>query len=362
MRILLDDGMQIALGTGIGRYSQYLYEALAARDDVEIDLTPWQASSESRKANRIAYLKYINSNDFQKLAETYDAVIFTNYAIPYRKLPCKVMGCIPDMVSYLYPETLPLPYRVYNRAMIRNTVRRSDIVMTISRSVRDEIVERYPECEAKVTYAWLGVYEGIHRDDNPPPYENEQLSRLVPGKYFLFVSTIEKRKNVGFVLDAFLKTKQTMVSAKEYKIVFAGKLGFGGEEYVEAARNSDFADDIVFAGYVSDSDLNRLYNEASALIFPTVYEGFGFAQIECISARLPIILSNIPTNREISRDYGLYFELSDIHTLVDAMDEILEGKVNLDVLNTLAEQYLQDFSWSKTADYYVSTISKCIES
>ena len=353
--------MQIALGTGIGRYSQYLYDALAARDGVEVDLTSWRASRGSRQANRIEYLRYLNSNEFIKLAKSYDAAIFTNYAIPYKKLPCRVMGCIPDMVSYIHPETLPLPYRFYNRAMIRNTVRRSDIVMTISKSVRDEIIDRFPQYESKVTYAWLGLYDGIQRDDNPPPFESEKLSKLVSGKYFLFVSTVEKRKNAGIVLDAFIKMKQSG-SAEDFKLVFAGKLGFGGEEYVDTAHHSGFVDDIIFSGYVSDSDLNRLYNEASALVFPTVYEGFGFAQIECMGTGLPIILSDIPTNREISRDYGIFFDLRDVDTLVNAMREIVEKRVDREKLDKIAEVYLPDFTWEKTAQHYVDAILCCMES
>lgn len=356
LKLLIDDGMQISLGTGIGKYSQYLYGALSRRDDIDVDLISWKPASSSRKSNRFEYLKYINSGEFYQLVSNYDATLFTNYAIPYRTLPCRVACCIPDMVSFLHPKTLPAAYRYYNRAMIRNSVKKSDLVLTISESVKKEIADCFPGYSSKIAYTWLGLYEGIHKDLCPDPYEDATLSLLAPQKFFLFVSTIEKRKNVGLVLDAFLKLKEHEL-AKDYKMVFAGRLGYGGEEFVAKARESKYGNDILFTGYVSDSDLNRLYNEASAFVFPTVYEGFGFAQIECMSVGLPIILSDIPTNREISRDYGLFFDLKDEDSLIRRMIDVVNGDVDRNRLSEISERYLPDFNWDAIAEQYMNLIN-----
>lgn len=350
--LLIDDGMQISIGTGIGKYSKYLYEALMKRDDVEVDLLPWKPSSDSRKSNRIEYLRYINSAEFRDLARGYDAVLFTNYSVPFRKLPCDVVCCIPDMTSFLYPKTLPTAYRCYNRAMIRNSMRRADLVLTISETVKNEITEHFPQFAGKVAYTWLGLCGGIHKESNLSPYESEKLVALEPGNFFLFVSTVEKRKNVGMVLDAFLKLKEGS-RAEGYKMVFAGRLGYGSEDFLAMTRASEHRDDVVFTGYVSDRDLNRLYNEAAAFVFPTVYEGFGFAQIECMSVGLPIILSDIPTNREISRDYGIFFDLEDEASLVSAMESVAMGNIDSQRLNKLALEYLPEFSWDLIAEQYV---------
>lgn len=356
LKLLLDDGMQISLGTGIGKYSQCLYEALSKRDDVDIDLVSWKPLSPNRRSGRAEYLRYINSREFRKNAGDYDAVLFTNYAVPFRKLSCKVVCCIPDMVSFLYPGTLPMVYRYYNRAMIRNSIKRSDLVLTISDSVKNEIVDHFPRYSSKIAYTWLGLYKGIHKESNPRPYENAALTALESQRFFLFVSTVEKRKNVELVLDAFLKLKE-LGGADEYKMVFAGRLGYGSEEYTTVARDSQFSDDVVFSGYVSDPDLNRLYNEASAFVFPSVYEGFGFVQIECMSVGLPIILSEIPTNREISREYGIFFDLNDENTLIKAMNDVVLGNIDRKRLEEIAAAYLPDFNWDKIAGQYVRLIS-----
>lgn len=359
LKLLIDDGMQIPLGTGIGKYSKCLYEALSRRDDIQVDLSTWEPSGSNRKSNRVEYLKYINSREFLERVDAYDIVLFTNYAVPFRKPSCKLACCIPDMVSFLHPEMLPVAYRYYNRMMIRNSIRKSDLILTISNSVKEEIAEHFPRYASKLEYTWLGLYEGIRKVECPATYEDDILATLEPQKFFLFVSTVEKRKNVGLVLDAFLKLRKRGV-AEDYKIVFAGRLGYGSEEFVATASASEFVNDVIFAGYVSDRDLNRLYNEASAFVFPTVYEGFGFAQVECMSVGLPIILSDIPVNREVARDYGIFFDLNAENTLIEAMEKVVKEEFDQSRLDELARSYLPEFNWERIAEQYVGYMQKLL--
>lgn len=91
-----------------------------------------------------------------------------------------------------------------------------------------------------------------------------------------------------------------------YKLVLAGRKGFGFEEYEKLINESKYKKDIIVTGYLSSNDVIKLYKEASAYIFPSVYEGFGSTQLECMVNHLPLILSKIPTNIEVSKAYGLF--------------------------------------------------------
>lgn len=357
LRILIDDGNQIKLGTGIGKYSLYLYNAM--RDNgYDVSLVKQEKKTDGRLKDRLNYLKYINSKGYMEELQKYDVVLYTNYAMPIRKNKItKYVTAIPDMVSFLHPETLPTMYRYYNRFMIQNTVKKADLIFTISKSVEREIISIFPHCKKRIRTTWLGLYDGIHPLSNYNEYENPLLKEIDGYDYFLFVSTVEKRKNVGFVLDAFINLKKLYPKARTYKFVIAGRPGFGYKEFVQKANDSGVSDDIIFAGYTSDSDCNRLYNHAKAFVFPTLYEGFGFAQIECMKCHLPIILSNIPTNLEISRGYGEYFDLNDINTLVEKMLVFVNDQYDYNGKNKLADQYLEDFQWNKIAKQYL----KCFE-
>ena len=207
----------------------------------------------------------------------------------------------------------------------------------------------------------LGIYDGIKPLEHYDDYKNPLLKDIDSSDFFLFVSTVEKRKNVGLVIDAFIELKRKEVKSENYKLVIVGRPGYGYEDFVEKANNSGYTEDIIFAGYTSDADCNRLYNHAKAFIFPTIYEGFGFAQIECMRCHLPIILSNIPTNREISREYGEYFELDKPDTLVQKMRLIVNGEYCYSKKNELADQYIDAFDWSKIAKQYMVYISETLE-
>lgn len=350
--ILIDDGNQIKLGTGIGKYSLYLFNAFKA-NGYNVELVEQNNNISSRLKDRIRYLLHINSKKYKKQVEKYDIVLYTNYVIPFQKnINTKYAVTIPDMVAFLHPDTLPLAYRYYNQLMIRNSIKNADLIFTISKSVEKEIVEKFPRSKDKLYTTWLGVYDGIRPLGHYEEYQNPALKDIDSFPFFLFISTVEKRKNVGLVLDAFIALKRTSSKAEKYKLVIVGRPGFGFNEFLEKANTSDYKEDIIFAGYTCDKDCNRLYNHAKAFIFPTMYEGFGFAQIECMKCHLPIILSDIPTNREISRDYGEFFNLNDINTLIDKMMIFVNNQYNYEKKNILADKYVVDFDWIKIAEQY----------
>ena len=204
LKVLIDDGNQIILGTGIGKFSLYLYNAMR-ENGYNVSLVPQGNASLGRLKDRIAYLRKINSAQYACDLSKYDAVLYTNYAMPYKKNNSTLYATvIPDMVSFLHPDTLPPMYRYYNQIMIRNSINRADLVFTISKSVEKEIVEKFPKVSDRIRTTWLGLYDGIRPLEKYVDYENPKLRGIDDSDFFLFVSTVEKRKNVGLVLDAFI--------------------------------------------------------------------------------------------------------------------------------------------------------------
>lgn len=356
MRILIDDGMQINIGTGIGKYSLYLYKALLNLG-VDVELLNYTSKYNSRKKSRLWYLLYINSNKFINLTKNFDVVLFTNYTMPIRKnAKVKYAVTIPDMVSYLFPLTLPFFYRFYNRFSIHHSLVHADKIFTISNAVKQEIISKFGKYANKIYVTWLGVYDDIEQKKEYLEYQNSTLIGIDKQKYFLLISTVEKRKNVGFAVEAFLAIKKKYSESSKYKFVIVGRPGYGYSEITELVNNSEYKNDIIFTGYASNSDCNRLYNHARAFIFPSIYEGFGFAQIECMKCNLPIILSDIPTNQEISRKYGLFFELNNIDSLMDQMMIIIRNQYDYENKRMLANEYLEDFKWEKIAQSYINIL------
>lgn len=352
--VLIDDGMQIERGTGIGKYSEHLGRALASVDGVKVDYARFDHGGNRRNA-RLSYLRHINSAAFRAEAEKHDLCVFTNYAMPFRKLGTATAVTVHDLAVFDCPDTLPRLYLPYGRAMIENAVRRADTVVTVSETMARDIRGRFPREVAKLAWVWPGVYDHVRMGNVGAPYDDRALGQAAESPFFLMVGTVEKRKNVELVIRAFAKFKAKSGDERTWKLILAGRPGFGFDDIEKAAGDTALGGDVVFTGYVSDNDCANLYRDARALVFPSVYEGFGSIQNECMSMGLPIVLSDIPTNREVSRDYGVYFKLGDADGLARALDEATELRGS-ERLSNLAHRYLPDFNWESVAKAYLGAV------
>lgn len=297
------------------------------------------------------YLLYINSNKFKKKCEQYDVVHFTNYAMPFRKnRKTKYIVTIHDLASFIHPESLSTMYRLYNQFIVKLAIKNADQILTVSESVKKEIIERWPMANVKVAYP--GLYSEFDSEAVLNQYESGLLGEISKRKFFLFVGTIETRKNLKIVIQSFIDMKKDN-PGNGYKLVLAGRKGFGFEEYEKLINESKYKKDIIVTGYLSSNDVIKLYKEASAYIFPSVYEGFGSTQLECMVNHLPLILSKIPTNIEVSKAYGLFFDLEDGQGLEKQMNKIVDGEYDYQEKNKVADDICQRYSWESLIDSYI---------
>jgi alpha-1,3-rhamnosyl/mannosyltransferase len=231
--------------------------------------------------------------------------------------------------------------------MIRRAVRCADVLFTVSESVREELIARFPQAKHKTVAVHPGYYEGTADTIVPTEYENDLLTGLEKKKFFLFVGTVEKRKNLGVLIEAY---RRLCIDGKDngFALVIAGRDGFGAEAYHKMAITSPVQGDIRFAGYVSAADCAKLYQEAAAFVFPSIYEGFGSPQTECMACALPLLLSDIPTNREVSGDYGRYFSCTDAKGLSLLLADVTSGRPAAN--EAMARASLSRFRWVDAAE------------
>lgn len=324
MKILLDDGLQKSVGTGIGRYTETLFSLLSALPDTEVTREDFGTGQRARKRARLIYLRYLASRRYREKAAAFDVVHYTNYAMP-RRLPRGVLSAVTvhDLTAFCHPETLPPLYAFYNRHMIRRAVARADLIFTVSEAVRAELAARFPAAAGKS----VTVPPGLYREQVAAPagnFEDPALSGLLPASYFLFIGTLETRKDPVTLLRAFRRFyRENKTRFGTFSLVLAGRPGRGYEEIErEVALAREEGADIRLPGYLSSADCARLYHRAAAFVFPSLYEGFGSPQTEAMSAGLPLLLSDIPTNREVSGDYGLYFPVGDGEALCALMEKV----------------------------------------
>lgn len=347
MKILLDDGNQLHIATGIGSYAKYLGDALEALPDTTVTREDFCYTGGRFRA-RLSYLKYLRSTAYRQKLSGFDVVHYANYALP-KKHPkgTLVAVTVHDLAAFSQRQALPWLYAAYNRLMVRRAMARADIILTVSNAMRDEIVARFPKAADRVMAVYPGHYTAAIGDTIPAIYENEALAGLEKRKFFLYMGTIEKRKNVAELIAAYNLLQQTCPTAKDFALVLAGRHGFGTDEVIKSVLNAPDTADIRMPGFVSNADRQKLLGEAAALIFPSLYEGFGSPQTEAMAAGLPLILSDIPTNREVSGAYGTYYPVGDESALAALLQKIVKGKLTCDP--TAAKNRLLRFDWQRSA-------------
>lgn len=348
MKILLDDGLQLKNATGIGSYAQYLGDALAALHDTTVTRENF-VPKKGRFSARISYLKYLNSAAYQKKLASFDVVHYANYALP-KKHPKNTLVAVTvhDLAAFSQRKTLPRTYAAYNRFMVRRAMNKADIVFTVSEAMRTEIAARFPKASAKILAVYPGHYTEATSDTTPAVYENEALTGLEKRKFFLYLGTVEARKNVAELITAYHLLQKTCPAAKDFALVLAGKRGFGAHKVVDLVVSAPDTADIRLAGFVSNADRRKLLGEAAALILPSIYEGFGSPQTEAMAAELPLILSDIETNREVSGAYGNYYPIGDESALAALLQKVVFGSIPPN--KALAKERLSRFVWQKSAE------------
>ena len=346
MKILVDNGLQGGVGTGIDSYSRALADALAALEDTDVSeesITP----KGDRRLARLAYLSHLDSPTYQTHIVNYDVVHYTNYAVP-RKMPKNTVCAVTvhDLAAFSHKKTLPHAYAVYNRHIVRRAMKRADVIFTVSDAIKAEIEARFPRAASRVVRVYPGHYENATAKITPRVYESEVLKGLEKRCFFLFIGTLERRKNLTQLIEAYLRLKQSC-EGLTMPLVLAGRPGFGFEEIEALIKSAPEGTDIRLPGYISEEDRQKLYGEAAAFIFPSVYEGFGSPQTECMSSALPLLASDIPTNREVSGSFATYFPVGDVDTLANLLRDAARG--SLTVNKRLATERLSRFAWQNAA-------------
>jgi len=239
-----------------------------------------------------------------------------HYVVPFLRVPFVVT--IHDLIHLHHRNPLA---RTYARTMIGRAVRRSRRVITVSSSVRDDVVGvfGYPE---KIAVTPNGL------DPIFAPAGKKAESR-----YFLFVGNDKPHKNVDRLMEAFARVTDA-------QLVLAG-----GE--FERFRNRDR---VVLAGFVPQEELAALYRGAIALVIPSLEEGFGLPALEAMACGAPVITSTAPALIEITGDAALHVDARSIDAIADAMTRVLRDPSSRDLMIARGLDRVKNFTWRRCAE------------
>lgn len=326
----------LGLPIGLGTYAVNLLQALDRRnDDHEYFVyTPtWNEppplgsrfqlrTSHVLRGSRAAHTLWDQTSPAIAAArEQVDLVHYLHPAGPSFSLGCPVVVNLLDAIRWVVPGyRLPYPYDWLER----RAVRRADLILTLSESARTDIERVLDISRAKIRVTYLGA----------PTLDPEPSSKE---PYFLFVGGTEKRKNLATVLEAFKS-----IEGFELRVVGQNKVS-----PVHDARREQSG--VRWLGFIGEEELVDLYRHATALVFPSRYEGFGLPVLEAMARRTPVIASNSSSIPEVAQGAAILVDPDDVEGLSEAMRRVgAEPALRAELIDRGAE-VVSGFSWDETA-------------
>jgi glycosyltransferase involved in cell wall biosynthesis len=286
---------------------------------------------------RIALLQFINKiwgGPIDSVVGDVDVFHASNqvHAIPRRP---RLTGTLFDMTTSLMPE-VHTPGNVRAEGAYQDRVlKRADGIIAISESAKNDAVRLLGLDPGRIEVIYPGIDERFFHD--------QPAKR--PKPYLLYVGTIEPRKNLDTLLDAWLALPSD--SRESHDLMIAGPRGWASERTV--ARLDSGIAGVVRAGYIPERDLPSLFAGASVFVYPSLYEGFGLPPAQAMAAGVPVITSNVSSLPEVVGDAGILIEPKDALALRDAMQRLLTSPSERELLGRRGRERAARFSWKNSA-------------
>jgi glycosyltransferase involved in cell wall biosynthesis len=260
------------------------------------------------------------------------------YFSPAHYLPlfCPVpqVVTIHDLAYLYFPDDFTKKDLWQLRNWTGSSIKKARQIIAVSKTTKKDIVKNYEVDENKVSV----VYNGYEKQTV------EKTSAVKLKKYILFVGTIQPRKNLEILIDAFDKFVKTNI---DFKLMIVGKKGWLYESIFEKVRIMKLEDKIIFTDHVADKELVWYYKNAFCLVLPSLYEGFGIPVLEAMNYNCPVIASFSSSLPEVGGDASLYFDPKNSDDLLDKFNILKNNSKLRKELILKGKQRIKDFSWGK---------------
>ena len=252
-----------------------------------------------------------------------------------------------DLTMLLWPQLHTRGRRLIMPLYMKLAWRRADVILFVSAATERDAERLLPPVKARRNVvAPLGVnLDSFHPI---PPAELDLLltSLAISKPYVLFIGTIEPRKNLVRVIQAF---ERIAPQFPEHVLVLAGKLGWAYDSVLEAIEQSAFRERIRRLGYISDESKRALLAGGDLLVYPSLYEGFGLPVLEAMAAGIPAITSNVSSLPEVAGSAAVMVDPESVDELTAAMTRLLSSKEVAENYRQLGMERARMFSWDNTA-------------
>lgn len=274
--------------------------------------------------------------------------------VPYFNAPILYRGALVITIhdlTILHVDTgraSTLPYFLYKlrragyRLILTAAIKRASCLIAVSESVKRDIIKSFRIGPQKIRV----TYEGI---DPAFISETEKSEKRLPltGAYFLYVGNVFPHKNVETMLEAYRQYDRN--TSQPASLVFVGPSDYFYRRFESIVSSLNFRGNVLFLHQVDDQTLRVLYKKATALLFPSLMEGFGLPALEALALGCRVIASDIPVFREVLGEYATYVDTKNPDEFAEALTKISHAAYDRQANRQKVKQFILRYNWKKMA-------------
>jgi len=277
-----------------------------------------------------------------------DITVFFNYVIP-PGVKGKKVTFIYDMAYKAHPETVRRKTRGLLNIALAKSCKRADHIITISEFSKSEIIKYLDLPEEKISIMPCGVDTSLYH----PNYSEEDINAVtkkygVQGEYLLYLGTLEPRKNIERLIQAFELLKKE--SPNIPKLIMAGRKGWMYESIFDTVKSMQLENDIIFTGYIEAKDAPILIKGAKIFLFPSIYEGFGMPPLEAMACGTPVLVSNVSSLPEVVGDAGIQVDPFSVNSIKEGIELLIMDEQKRIELSQRGLERAKEFTWDRAAE------------
>lgn len=288
----------------------------------------------------------------QTFKDHLDVLFVPAHTLPIiRKPGLKTVVTVHDLGSEYLPQTHQYKQRLYLGFMQKAQLKTATRIIAVSQATKNDLVKKIKLNQEKIDVVYEGYDKNLFK-----PVRNDLLVNslkqydLKPKSYFLFIGTIQPRKNLDRIIKAFSKSNVN-------KLVIVGQKGWLSEEIYKLPKQLGVEDRVKFLGFVPEKDLPILYSGALALIFASLFEGFGLPIIEAQACECPVLTSNLSSMPEIAGKEAILVDPYSENDIVEGMDKIQNSQLRSKIIKAGLVN-INRFSWERCARETLEVLEK----
>ena len=376
MRIALNATALLSPLTGLGQYTRHLAEGLQATPELELDLfygTGWSRQLRDKPVQGITSLK----SWAKRIVPNPYAI---NRFIQQRRFDAGVASSRPDLyhepnslafeysrpsiitvhdLSWIrFPETHPVDRVKAMNNYFEPGLRQASLILTDSAFVKREVVDVFGIQPERIISVPLGVEPLFHPRDSDVTLPVLSRHSLKHGEYLLAVGTLEPRKNLQLAMRAFMQLPPA--TRKQFPLVLVGMKGWHTSALEVQMEPLIRAGEVRQLGYLGRNELAIFVAGALALIYPSIYEGFGLPPLEAMACGVPVIASDVSSIPEVVGGTGILINPQDTNAAAQAMRVLIEDPDKRRELSAMALIRSKDFSWGKCVSQTISAYQRLL--